>query len=308
MKHAWKITILLIAMFFFTQLVGLMVLSYYAPEVKPVTLENGSTINITTYHLPYGTEPPADTAPEVNLISILVGIALGVGIMLLLMKLPAEMFLRAWFFLVVSLALAITLNAIFSVQTFFPAQIIAGVLAIAIAYLKVYRRYIIAHNISELFIYPGIAAIFVPLLNIWTAIILFIAISIYDIYAVWHAGFMQKMAKYQIKQLRFFSGFFIPYLGNAQREKLNKLSKRQKKNAKVKMSVAILGGGDVVFPIMLAGVVLHTRGFFPAILVSIGATLALALLFYFSKKGKFYPAMPFITAGCFVALPFAYLL
>lgn len=74
------------------------------------------------------------------------------------------------------------------------------------------------------------------------------------------------------------------------------------------MHLAILGGGDVVFPIILAGVVLRQLGLFHAIIISMGATLSLAFLFYISKRGKFYPAMPFISAGAFIALIIAFLI
>lgn len=168
------------------------------------------------------------------------------------------------------------------------------------------------HNITELLIYPGIASVFIPLLSIWAVIFLLFVISIYDMYAVWHAGFMQKMAKYQIEKLKIFSGFFVPYVGKKERELIknakrsNTLHKLKKK--KIKVNVAILGGGDIVFPIILAGVVLQTLGFLQALIISIGATLALSYLFYISEKGKFYPAMPFISAGCLIALGIAYLI
>jgi hypothetical protein len=118
---------------------------------------------------------------------------------------------------------------------------------------------------------------------------------------------MQKMAKYQIKQLRIFTGFFIPYLSSGQKLKLKDKAAKAKEK-KIKVSVAILGGGDIVFPIILAGVILAQFGLAAAIIISLGATLALAALFYYSQKGKFYPAMPFISAGCFVALGIVYLL
>ena len=76
----------------------------------------------------------------------------------------------------------------------------------------------------------------------------------------------------------------------------------------MKVSLAILGGGDVVFPIITAGVVMNALGFIPALMVVIGATIALSLLFLYSTKGKFYPAMPFITAGLFVGIAVAYLI
>ena len=130
-------------------------------------------------------------------------------------------------------------------------------------------------------------------------------------YAVWHAGFMQKMAKYQIQKLKVFSGFFVPYLGKKERAMIAK-AKTANKNLKnigkkIKVNVAILGGGDVVFPIIFAGVIFRTLGLIPALAAIVGATAALAFLFAISKKGKFYPAMPFISAGCFAALALIYL-
>jgi presenilin-like A22 family membrane protease len=302
MKHSLKVTLVLLAMFFISQLIGLGVTGYYSPEIRQVQTENGSLINITSYNLPYDMDPPQDTNPKVNFISIIISMAVAVAIMLILMKVKAEIFLRGWFFLVVTLTIAITLNTILSWQKY--ASLAAIIIALPLAFFKVFKRNIFVHNLTELIIYPGIAAIFIPLLNIWTVSLLLIAISIYDIYAVWHAGFMQKIAKYQIQKLKFFSGFYVPYLSKEQRALIEKM-KGKKTNKKIKINVAILGGGDVVFPIILAGVVLHAWGFLPALIISIGATAALAMLFYYSEKGKFYPAMPFISAGCFVGLAIA---
>ncbi len=306
MKHSIAIVVLLLGMFFITQLIGIAVINQYTPKIEQVIDEQGNLTNITTYNLPYGMDPPQDIKPASTLISIIIAIAIAVIFMLLLMKYRAEFFLRAWFFIVVALALGITLNAF--MQKIQYASLIAILIAIPLAILKLIKRNIIVHNLTELLIYPGIAAIFVPLLNVWTVILLLILISIYDIYAVWHAGFMQKMAQYQIKKLKFFTGFFVPYLGKKERASLQEIKKNVKfKDKKIKVSVAILGGGDVIFPIILAGVVFNQLGFIQALLISIGATIALASLFYISKKGKFYPAMPFISAGCFVALGIAFL-
>ena len=88
------------------------------------------------------------------------------------------------------------------------------------------------------------------------------------------------------------------------------------------VSVAILGGGDIIFPLITAGVLLYSssKGTLPkflsnlakplfgipglaaALFVILGATLGLGYLFFLAKKKKFYPAMPFITAGIFAAM------
>ncbi|MBS3072025.1 hypothetical protein J4408_03470 [Candidatus Pacearchaeota archaeon] len=307
MKHSAKIIALLLGMFFITQLIGIAVVGFYSPKIVQFTTESGELINKTTYDIPFGLEPPQDQKPKANFISILIAFAIAVMLMFVLMKYKSEFFLRLWFFLVVILALAVTLNVLAFKLEFSPY--VALIIAIPLSFIKIFKRNFVVHNLTELAIYPGIAAIFVPLLNLWTIILLLILISIYDMYAVWHAGFMQKMAKYQIQKLKIFSGFFIPYMGQKERALVGKYrnSKSKIKGRKIKMSIALLGGGDVVFPIILAGVVLNSMGLIQALIVSVFATLALGLLFLYSQKGKFYPAMPFITAGCFIGLVITFL-
>ena len=300
MKHSLKITALLISMFLVAQLIGIYVANAYLPETKQVlNEETGELESKKIYDLPYGLDPPEDIEPQTSAISIIIAIFIAVGLMFLLMRLKAESFIRIWFFIVVSLGIALALNAIVPLPN--PA-IISLLLAVPLAALKVFQRNIIVHNLTELLIYPGIASVFIPLLSVPTVVFLLIVISIYDMYAVWHAGFMQTMAKYQIEKVKIFSGFFIPYIGRKERQKLNKLTKPKK----VQVHLAILGGGDVVFPILLSGVVLATLGILPAIMIALGATVALTFLFIMSEKGKFYPAMPFISTGCIIALIIAY--
>ncbi len=295
MKHSIKITALLIIMFFTTQLIGLAVIEKYGKNED---------------RLPYGMEPPKGIEPKTSLLSIVSAIFFAVLIMFLLMRYRAEFFIKLWFFAVTTIAIGITINAVIFGASF--SSIIAFAIALPLAFIKMFRRSMLVHNFTELLIYPGIAAVFVPILNLWTIILLLVFISFYDIYAVWHSGFMQKMAKYQIKQLKVFSGFFIPYLGRKEQAMIAKSSPKSfsKKMKKIKVNVAILGGGDVVFPIIFAGVVMRTAGagIIGALASAAGATLALALLFYFSEKGKFYPAMPFISTGCFLSLALFYII
>jgi presenilin-like A22 family membrane protease len=316
MKHPLKLVVVLLAMFFLSQLVGIAVNNFYSPTITQVSvpaqnLSSNLTINQTTYNLPYGFNPPADTTPASNLFSIVVAIALGVVIILSLMKFRAELFIRGWFFIVITFALSLSINSFIHQLSY--AATLAVIIALPLAIIKVFKRNILVHNITEILIYPGISAIIIPLLNISTVVVLLILISIYDIYAVWHVGFMQKMAKYQMNEVKVFGGFMVPYIRKedrklvAQLRKLKKVAKSKLK--KIKVNVAMLGGGDVVFPIILAGVVLHTfNSILYSIIIALGATISLGILFYMSKKGKFYPAMPFITAGCFVALGVVYLL
>ena len=344
MKSKLKITIILLLMFIVTQFIGLYVVNYYSST----KIIEGAVTNISAPALPFGLETP-EIKEEIDFYkffpSIIIAFIIAISLLFLLSKFNAAFILKLWFFLVVVIALGISFNAI--LPAFKYTMIMALIIGFPLAFIKIYKRDFLVHNLTELFIYPGIAAVFVPILNIWTIIILLIIISIYDMWAVWHSGIMQKMAKYQINKLNIFSGFFVPYISKSAKLKLKKMRKlaKEKKSklksqnfiqkiknlfsgkppkkkkdmpkGKIKVNVAILGGGDVIFPIIAAGVVLKTKinvfgsqfigGFIPALFVIAGATLGLTYLLLLSEKKKFYPAMPFITAGIFAGIILSYL-
>jgi len=314
MKHGLKITTVLLIMFIITQFIGLYVVNYYSTT----KIIEGTIVNVSAPSLPFGLETPElKENKDYNQIffSIILAFIIAISLLFFLTKFNAAFILKLWFFIVVLIALAISFTTIIPVFKY--ATIMALIIALPLAFIKIYKKEFIIHNLTELFIYPGIAAVFVPILNIWTIIALLIIISIYDMWAVWHSGIMQKMAKYQINKLNVFSGFFIPYTNKKIRKKIKllkvkyknkKIPKKILKSKKFKVNVAILGGGDVIFPIIAAGVMLKTYGLIPAIFVILGATIGLTSLFIFSKKKKFYPAMPFITAGIFLGIALSYLI
>jgi len=307
-----------------TQFIGIYVVDYYSP----VKVVDGKQVNVSAPSLPFGLETPKvekESDYSNFFYTILFAFIIAIFLLFLLSKFKLAFILKAWFFVVVSIALVISffiltnkLNIEKILFGFVP--LIATLVAVPLAIMKIYGKNFLVHNSTELFIYPGIAAIFVPILNIWTIIILLIIISIYDIWAVWHSGIMQKMAKYQINKLNVFSGFFVPYISKKLKLKLKKMKKSGLKKKKIKVNVAILGGGDVIFPIITAGVMLKTiqklpfglkpfvGGPYPALFVIAGATIGLGCLFFFAKKKKFYPAMPFITAGIFAGIILSYII
>ncbi len=314
MKHNLKITIVLIIMFLITQFIGLVVL--HANPLKITAEVNGTAQEVSNPYLKWIDPPQPETKGDYAGIfsQILIAFVVAIVLLFLLMKFKIEMFLRIWFFAVVAVALFLSFLAFIKIIPWFvlsmrTALIVSLVLAIPLAFIKIFKTNFLIHNLTEFLIYPGIAVVFVPLLNIYTMIVLLILISAYDMWAVWKSGVMQKMAKYQIKKLKIFSGFFVPYLTKKQKLELKKMkaAKSSKKKA-MKVNVAILGGGDIIFPIITAGVMLKTFGLLSAVFVIIGAALGLAYLFFFAKKKKFYPAMPFISAGIFMAMILSWLI
>lgn len=314
MKHSIKITAILLGMFLVAQLIGIAVIYSYSPKTEQI-VSGGNVTNVTNYNLPYGFEPPKDLEKQ-NPWNVFWQIAISFAIVILvylgLMKFGFAPVLKTWFLVVITIALAVSINAAF--RHFVPySTYVSLALGLGFASLKMFRRGMILHNFTELLIYPGIAALIVAMFSSYTSIpillivLVLVAISIYDIYAVWHAGFMQKMAKYQINKMKVFAGFFVPYIRKEDRLILEK-AKKNGKNKKIKATVAILGGGDVVWPMILAGIVFIQFGFVSSLIIIAGATIALLGLFISAEKGRFYPAMPFITSGCFIALGIVYLL
>jgi len=289
-------------MFLVTQLIGLFVVNHYlSPDNE----------------LPFGfQQPEVEKQSEYSglFFSIIMAFVIAIALIFFLMKLRIEIVLRLWFFFVVVLALSLS---IFTLTNSFEKfvlgiPIIAVLIALPFAIVKIFGRNFLVHNFTELLIYPGIAAVFVPLLNVYTVIVLLILISLYDMWAVWHSGIMQKMVKYHMNKLKLFPGFFVPYMSKHTKKKIkmwkSSLKKSELKKKKVAVNLAILGGGDVVFPIITAGVMLKTLGLTSALFVIFGAIIGLGYLFSITEKKKFYPAMPFITGGILIGLLLSYLL
>jgi len=281
-------------MFVVTQFIGLYVVNHYC---------------IQDNQLPYGMETP-EAEKELDfytsfLPSIIIAFVFAIVLLILLTKFNLNFVLKLWFFAVILIAIGIFFNTFFPNEQYFP--FFALIFALPLAIIKIFKRDFLIHNLTELVVYPAIASVFVPLLNFWTVIIILFLISLYDMWAVWHSGVMQKMAKYQINELKVFSGFFVPYISKKTRMELKKDPNSKSNNKKIRVNMAILGGGDVVFPIITSGVVLRQFGFAPALLAIAGATLGLSYLLFFAEKKKFYPAMPFITGGILLGLFIAWI-
>ncbi|OGZ66612.1 MAG: hypothetical protein A2822_03245 [Candidatus Staskawiczbacteria bacterium RIFCSPHIGHO2_01_FULL_41_41] len=282
MKHNITMTIILLSTFLLAQFIGIAILYNYIDVSK--SAETGKT---EFKDLPLGERPPVQE--KTSFIPIIIAILIGTGFLFLLMKYNLIWIWKGWFLLAAFFALTIAWDA-------FLPKIVALVMAGVFALWKVFRPNVFVHNITELFIYGGLAAIFVPLFSLFSVVILLILISGYDAYAVWKSKHMIALAKSQAKA-KIFAGLMLPYkLGKV------KLGKAKAGLKMKKVRVAILGGGDIGFPLIFAGVVLKELGLWQSLIIPFGALLGLGMLLWKGKENKFYPAMPFISAGCFVAL------
>lgn len=144
---------------------------------------------------------------------------------------------------------------------------------------------ILVHNFLLLSGMIGVGSIFGLRLDPLLVIGLLIIFSIYDVIAVYKTKHMIKMAKEMI-EAKAIAGIVLP----------PKLSEIQAplKDLKIGGRFMILGGGDIVFPLLLV-VSLVPTGIFKSLVVAVFATIGLlASIFIFlsQKTQKPIPALP----------------
>ena len=315
MKHTLKITLVLALIFFISQLVGLAITNEYIDH--KATAEKKEPVH---KDLPFNMARP-EVEGTGGLAVVLIGSTILVGTLLLLLiiKFGGITLWKIWFFIAITTCLTIAFSPFISKfssamvtlsilpQVFslpYLASFVALAIAVIISILKIFRPMIVIQNIAELFIYGGLSAIFVSLFKnpqwgVSWALVLLLIISIYDIIAVWKTKHMVTLAKFQTKS-QIFAGLFVPYKQGA------KIKPKGVKAKKVPIKTAVLGGGDIAFPLLFAAAVMQKLmitnpewlGFLKTLAIPVFTTIALVTLLLISKKDKFYPAMPFLTAGC----------
>jgi len=112
---------------------------------------------------------------------------------------------------------------------------------------------------------------------------------------------------------KVFAGLLIPYKLIKKSKKMSKIAGAAKKTTKsiskkVSVRTAVLGGGDIGFPLIFAGVIMKELGLWQALIIPLFAAAGLGLLLWKADEKKFYPAMPFIGAACFLGLGVVWLI
>ena len=278
MKHSFTVVLIIIAVWLASQSIGLLVVEHYGVS-----------------ELPAGVERP-DTDASGVLWYLIAGIGTGTALILLLARFKQQRLWAVWF------SLAVFILAYVALAAFVPL-VYALIIAALFVYLKLDTRlHWILRNIPELFLYAGIAGVFVPLLTIPIALIILVAISLYDAYAVWRSKHMIALARFQMES-GHFAGFSMPKntdttkkrsSGRSAKKSVKRSAKRGESHAG---GSAILGGGDFAFPLLYAGTLLLSLGWTPALGAVIGGYFGLLTLFMISHENRFYPAMPFLAAG-----------
>lgn len=294
MKHTLSVTVVIILIFLLSQVIGL-----YALNVNTMVTQTPEGVVIVEHEDPAIGKRPDLQGPQ-TFVYIMIAILIGTALILLLIRFRKINIWKAMFFFAVWMTCTITIGV-------FIDPTLSLVICFFLALFKIYKPNIWVHNFTELFIYAGIAIIFVPLLDIMWATLLLIAISAYDMFAVWKSRHMISLAEFQTKS-RAFAGVMFSYKTKV-KEKIGKV-KEKGKEVDEEPRNAILGGGDIAFPLIFAGVVMDSLikggmltksiAFLNALIIPLIVTVSLFLLLSLAKRDRFYPAMPFVTAGCLI--------
>lgn len=260
MKYELRTALLILSLFFLAEIVSLFTIEQ---NIINAGIEAVSPSAETSAVIPY--------MLPISIIIITV-------LFLLFLKLRFNTLIVVWYSVAFVMCVSITLGS-------FINEFYAVIIAVSMLLLRFDTRDNFFHNMMEILVYAGLSVILVSSLDVITAVILLVIISIYDIFAVNYSKHMIRLAKSQLA-LNIFSGFKIESNG----------------------SIAALGGGDVVFPALLAGVMLRDYSLLSALIVCYGSLIGLIVLILTGKENKVYPAMPFITAGCILGLVINFLL
>lgn len=299
MKHKLSITTVLCLIFLFSQLFGIFTASHTTEIVKI-----NDTVEVESK------ETTLTPRPEVKdfslIISIVIGILIGTGLILLLKKLKKPLIWKVWYGFAVFFCVGTALSA-------FINETIAMIIAALSVIIKLTNKFPFLSNLLEILVYTGIALIFGPLLSPWWALALLLIIAIYDYIAVFKIKHMISLAEFQ-KDSGAFSGLRIDY-GKDKDKTSKKIPKKELKSdssdisSKKTLKSAILGGGDIAFPLIFnisffqwaaIASLSEIQSFIAASWIAVFQTISLFLLFILAKKDRYYPAIPFLTGGTII--------
>ncbi len=309
MKHDYKVIFTLVLIFLLSQFMGIFIMSNYIPsliETEDGVVEVKSDLKLTT------SDQEFSSGYEV-IISMIVALLIGTGLILVLRRFKLHKVWKGWFLLSVTFCLSISITPFFRNVSLQYISTFIFIGCFGLAYWKIYKSNFFIHNFTEIFMYGGLASMFVAIeqLDLKIAFILLGLISLYDMYAVWKSKHMVKLAEFQ-KESKVFAGLMVNYNKKSgelvlSQDKLKQETetKAHKKKKTSNIKTAILGGGDIGFPLIFTGAVMKPMFYNNVIplkifIIPIFVSLALTWLFIYGKKDRYYPAMPYLSAGCIV--------
>jgi len=159
------------------------------------------------------------------------------------------------------------------------------------------------HNLVLILAVSSLGAVFGRFITPWTAMVIILALAIYDFLAV-RFKFMLWMAD-RLSQINALPALIIPKNYSEWNSNLKKRGEKVIELNPAEREYSILGGGDIAFPCLLTASVYFARGLAPAAIIAVLGLLGLVSVYAIQArflKGKPMPALPPIAAFTLVGL------
>ena len=214
------------------------------------------------------------------------------GTMLLLLHWNRKLLIKLWF----NSALVLTVYIFFA--SFMSPMTALGP-AIAVFIVRVMSPGYGIRNLADIFSYAGAGALFGTMLGVVPALIFLVFLGIYDIVSVFLTGHMVDLAVKTVENDSFM-GIMLPET-EEESERAGSIEETGKSSDRDTV-VGMVGGGDVIGPMVLSVSLLKILPLASAVMTSIGSMLG--LYFLMERKGNegFLPAIPFVAAGGILGL------
>ena len=230
-------------------------------------------------------------SPDVSLLPVVLyffGVVVVVAVVLFFIPLRwLRMLFRILFTLMFAWGVFIVAGLTLPGPTVYPLAVVAG-----LAWLLWARIWL--HDLLLVVTLAGAGAVFGFLVSPWTFVIFMLIIAVYDVVAV-RFGFMVWMAD-RLSESASLPAFIYPRQARDWNKSLKSVSFGElKEKAADEREHAVLGGGDIGFPLMLSVSVFFQSGLASAVLVGGFALVGLLSAFFIQMlwlKGRPMPALP----------------
>jgi presenilin-like A22 family membrane protease len=187
--------------------------------------------------------------------------------------------------------------------------IIASTISLTAGLLWFFRPKVWLHNLLMMFALASAGSVFGRLFSPWTAMSFMLVISVYDVLAV-RFGYMMWLVK-RLSEFEALPAFFLPKRISSWNLNLKQATlKKLLEDRPDVREFAVLGGGDIGFPLLLTASVFFTYGLTSALIVamfSLGGLASAYLIHLTVLKGKPTPALPPITFVSLIGFLIIYL-
>lgn len=220
-------------------------------------------------------------------ITLFLMIGVATALMFLLYRFELTGLIKAWHLS------ALYLTALIFFSVFFPFLIAAG-LATATFAIKHFTKDYWIRNVLETFSYAGAGALFGTMLGVTPALIFIGVLALYDIIAVFLTRHMLDLVEGGLST-GTFTGIIYPKEGS-----FDTISTDGEISGDGENKIGIVGGGDIIVPMMFSISLLKLYGLSAAVTSSVFAAAGLGLLIYKAEQDTFYPAIPIVGGASII--------